>query len=73
MKIAFLLTINGWWYDEIKISSEMKKRIYKHVKNIQDKKTLRIDYAVGYYLQYLMRLLLPLKVFLDLFFQYFLH
>tara|TARA_Y100000389_G_scaffold205016_1_gene262011 strand:- start:12770 stop:13855 length:1086 start_codon:yes stop_codon:yes gene_type:complete len=55
MKIAFLLTINGWWYDEIKISSEMKKRIYKHVKNIQDKKTLRIDYAVGYYLQYLMR------------------
>lgn len=55
MKIAFLLTIRGWWYDEIKITKEMKKTVYKHVKDIQNQKTLRIDYAVGYYLQFLMR------------------
>lgn len=55
MRIAFLLTINDWWYDEITLTQKMKKTIYSHVPNIKEKTVLRIDYAVGYYLQHLMK------------------
>lgn len=55
MKVAFFLTIKGWWYDEIKLNKTMRDTIYSHVKNINSKSKLRIDYAVGYYLQYLYR------------------
>jgi hypothetical protein len=54
MRVAFFLTINNWWYDEITLTSKMKKTIYRHVPNINALTVLRIDYAVGYYLQYLM-------------------
>jgi len=55
MRIAFLLTVKDWWYDEIKVTTQMKKTIYRHVENIKEKEVLRIDYAVGHYLQYLMK------------------
>lgn len=54
MRVAFLLTINNWWYDEIKITPQMRKTIYKHVKDIDKTNVMRIDYAVGYYLQHLL-------------------
>lgn len=53
MRVAFFLTIKGWWYDEIKLTNAMKESIYSHVKDIKNKSKLRIDYAVGYYLQHL--------------------
>ena len=59
MRVAFFLTVTDskgedWWYDQIKVTSAMRKTVFKHVENIGSVKTLRIDYAVGYYLQHLL-------------------